>query len=94
MGTNRANPIHSLCIDLNSRLTTLEQNYVLIDNTLKEEVSTMKKDLGAIQKQLPELQQFLNTTPVQLQTLTKQVGTVEELLQKMHESFAPFEPAP
>ncbi|KAB1209741.1 hypothetical protein CJ030_MR6G001840 [Morella rubra] len=69
-----------LCTDLNSHLTTLEQNYVILDSTLKEEVNTPRKDHRAIPEQMPDLRQTMTTTPTQLQTLTRQMGTMEQLL--------------
>lgn len=41
-------PAHLLCVDTSSHLTTLKQNYVLFESTMREEVSVMKRDLRAI----------------------------------------------
>lgn len=78
---------HRLCVD---------QNYALLDTTLKEEVTTIRKDLAAIQKQMIELKQFMTTTPAQLWTLMKWMDNVEELLEKILEAIrlGPSEPAP
>ncbi|KAB1206048.1 hypothetical protein CJ030_MR7G009277 [Morella rubra] len=63
---------HWLCINRGASLTTLEQNYVLLDSTLKEKIATIRKDLTATQEQMPEVKQFMTTTPAQLRMLTKQ----------------------
>ncbi|KAB1204417.1 hypothetical protein CJ030_MR6G024332 [Morella rubra] len=88
--------LHAVDIVHGARLTTLEENIVLLDNTLKKEIITMRKDLTVIQEQMPDLKQFMTTTPTQLQTLTKQMVRMKELLEKIHEALGlgPSERAP
>ncbi|KAB1226261.1 hypothetical protein CJ030_MR1G019572 [Morella rubra] len=50
---------------------------------LKEEVTTIRKDLTTIQERMLDLKQFMTTTPAQLRMLTKRMDNVEELLEKI-----------
>ncbi|KAB1215869.1 hypothetical protein CJ030_MR4G010974 [Morella rubra] len=65
---------HSLCMELQCRLTGLENKFALMDRALMEELNIMQRELFSVREQLS---QSIHTVPIQLQTLRIVVDNME-----------------
>ncbi|KAB1216200.1 Zinc finger protein CONSTANS-LIKE 13 [Morella rubra] len=79
-------PTHSLCMELQCRLTGLETKLALTDRALKE-LNIMRMELFSVRQQLSELSQSVHTVPIQLQTLVKRVDNMEEHLAHVRDAL-------
>ena len=73
-------PMHSLCMQLQCRLTGLETKLALMDRALTEELNIMWMKLFFVRQQVFELSQFVHTVSIQLQILIRRVDNMEEHL--------------
>ncbi|KAB1223246.1 hypothetical protein CJ030_MR2G006028 [Morella rubra] len=60
-------PTHSLCMELQCRLTGLETKLALTDRALTEELNIMRMELFSMREQLSQLSQSVHTVSIQLQ---------------------------
>ena len=80
-------PTHSLCMELQCRLTGLETKLGLTDRALTEELNIMRMKLLSVREQLCQLSQSIHTTLIQLQTFRIVVGNVEEHLAHVRDAL-------
>ncbi|KAB1221936.1 hypothetical protein CJ030_MR2G008659 [Morella rubra] len=59
-------PTHTLCMDLHTRLTTLENNFAMMKRGLREEVIAMQLELTSVIENVSQLYQSFSTVPIQL----------------------------
>ncbi|KAB1206358.1 hypothetical protein CJ030_MR7G018911 [Morella rubra] len=78
---------HSLCMELQCRLTGLETKLALTDRALTEELNIMRMELFSVRQQLSELSQSVHTVPIQLQTLVRRVDNMEEHLAHVRDAL-------
>ncbi|KAB1219412.1 hypothetical protein CJ030_MR3G001105 [Morella rubra] len=72
---------HMLCMDLHTRLITLETNFDFTERGLREELNAMQMELIFVREHVSQLHQSLHTVPIQLRTLIKWVDIMEEQLE-------------
>ncbi|KAB1206598.1 hypothetical protein CJ030_MR7G020483 [Morella rubra] len=80
-------PTHSLCMELQCRLTSLETKLALTDRALTEELNIMRMKLFSVREQLFELSQSVHTVLIQLQTLVRRVDNMEEHLAHVRDAL-------
>ncbi|KAB1228087.1 hypothetical protein CJ030_MR4G013689 [Morella rubra] len=64
-------PTDTLCMELHSCLTNLENNIALTKRALREELNAMQMELISVREQVSQLSQSLYTISIQLRTLIK-----------------------
>ena len=80
-------PTHSLCMELQCRLTGLETKLALTNRAITEELNIMWMEIIRMRAQLSQLSQSVQTVPVQLQTLVRQVDNMEEYLAHVRDTL-------
>ncbi|KAB1221413.1 hypothetical protein CJ030_MR2G013137 [Morella rubra] len=80
-------PTHSLCMELQCRLTGLETKLALTDRAITEELNIMRMEIIRIREQLSQLSQSVHTVPIQLQTLVRRVDNMEEHLAHVRDAL-------
>ena len=79
-------PTHLLCRELHTRLTSLENNFALMEMALRE-LNAMWTELFSVREHMSQLSQSLYTIPIQLRTLIKRVDNMEEQLEHVHDAL-------
>lgn len=74
-------------MDINFRLTTLENKYALMGTAMRDVVITMLKDLTSVTEHMFDLNQSLSTAPIYLWTLVKRMDNMEEQLDQVHDAI-------